>query len=111
MDFYPSISEQLLTKAINYTKEFIPIGQYDLEIIIHARESPLFDKDTAWVKRDGDNTFDGTMGSYDAAEVCEFVDLYILTILSETYGKSQNWSIPGRWSSSLPLYQSNIRQH
>ena len=31
--------------------------------------------------------FDVTMGSFDDAEVCELVELYILHILSTKYGK------------------------
>ena len=102
VDFYPSISEELLMKAINYAKGF---SQDDLGIIMHARKSLLFDKGTAWSKKNSDNTFDVTMGSFDGAEVCEFVcrgsplhpEYFI-----EKIRKVANWTIPGRWSSSLP---------
>ena len=77
-------------KAINnYAKGFIPISQDDSKIIMHARKSLLFDKGTAWSKKDSDNTFDVAMGSFDEDEVCELVGLYILSILSRKYGKSQ----------------------
>ena len=33
--------------------------------------------------------FDVTMGSFDDAEVCELVELYILHILSTKYGKKK----------------------
>ena len=33
------------------------------------------------------SSFDVTMGSYDGAEVCEFVGLFILNGLSNEYGK------------------------
>ena len=47
---------------------------------MHARKSLLFDNwGTAWSKKD-------TMGSFDGAEVCELVGLYILSILSRKYG-------------------------
>ena len=56
----------------------------------HAHESLLFDKGTAWSKKNSDNRFDITMhGSFDGAEVRELVGLYILSILSRKYGKSQ----------------------
>ena len=74
-------------KAINnYAKGFIPISQDDSKIIMHARKSLLFDKGTAWSKKDSDNTFDVAMGSFDEDEVCELVGLYILSILSRKYG-------------------------
>ena len=41
------------------------------------------------MKKDSDSTFDVTMGSYDGAEVCELVGIYILSILKEKYGESQ----------------------
>ena len=44
---------------------------------MHARKSLLFSKDDVWVKKDNPS-FDVTMGSYDGAEVCELVGLYIL---------------------------------
>ena len=76
-------------KAINYAKGFIPISQDDLGIIMHARKPLLFDNGNAWSKKNSDNTFDVTMGSFDGAKVCELVGLYILSILLRKYGKSQ----------------------
>ena len=38
-----------------------------------------------WVKSDNPD-FDVTMGSYDGAEVCELVGLYILDILTKEFG-------------------------
>ena len=35
------------------------------------------------MKKDSDSTFDVTMRSYDGAEVCELVGIYILSILKE----------------------------
>ena len=38
-----------------------------------------------WIKKDNPD-FDVAMGSYDGAEVCEFVGLYILDIFSKQFG-------------------------
>ena len=38
-------------------------------------------------KKESNKDFDVTMGSFDGAEVCELVGLYILHILSTKYGK------------------------
>ena len=43
--------------------------------------------------------FDVTMGSFDDAEVCELVELYILHILSTKYGKKNLNSI--YWDDGL----------
>lgn len=85
-NFYPSITEKLLTDAINFAKQFTTITDRDIDIVMHSRKSLLFDKDTAWIKKNN-STFDVTMGSYDGAEVCELVGLFILNDLCNTYGK------------------------
>ena len=81
MDFYPSISEKLLTDAIEYANKFVKIDKQSIEIIIHCRESLLFCEGEAWSKKSYDR-FDVTMGSFDGAEVCELVGLYLLHHLS-----------------------------
>ena len=50
------------------------------DIIIHAKKSMLFNKQIPWCKRENKN-FDVTMGSFDGAESCELVGLYILSQL------------------------------
>ena len=85
--FYPSISEELLTKAIHFAKKHSTITKQDIDIIMHARKSLLFHNDTAWIKKDNNNMFDVTMGSFDGAEVCELVGLLILNDICNKYGK------------------------
>ena len=41
----------------------------------------------SWSKRNSDNTFDVTMGSYEGAEVCELIGLFILNTLQDRFGK------------------------
>ena len=57
-----------------------------IKTIYHARKSLLFDKDNVWVKKDNPE-FDVTMGSYDGAELCELVGLYLLDLLTKEFGK------------------------
>jgi hypothetical protein len=62
VDFYPSISEK--------------------------RKSLLFGNGKLWTKKDGSNSlFDVTMGSFDGAEICELVGLFILNHLGKRFGK------------------------
>ena len=77
VDFYPSISEQLLQKAISFAQTKVDIDPKIIDVILHARKSLLFTSEGTWVKKDG-NLFDVTMGSYDGAEVCELVGLYLI---------------------------------
>ena len=51
VDFYPSITEELLAKSINHAKQHTTISNKDLEVIMHARKSLLFDKDETWMKK------------------------------------------------------------
>ena len=56
---------------------------------MHSRKYLLFDSNNIWIKKDGDPNFDVTMGSYDGAEICKLVRLYILHVLGENYGKDK----------------------
>ena len=47
------------------------------EIIFKSKQSLLWHKDEAWMKK-GDGDVDVTMGSYDGAETCDLVGLYLL---------------------------------
>ena len=86
-EFYPSISEDLLNKSIDYAKSFITIGENVINAIKLARKSPLFSKDGTWVKKGDNELFHVTMGSFDGAEVCELVGLYLLDKLSKLLRK------------------------
>ena len=77
MEFYPSIGEDLFLKAISFAKEYTTIERETIDLILHSRKSLLFDSSSTWIKKDG-NLFDVTMGSYDGAEICELVGLFLL---------------------------------
>ena len=64
-DFYPSITEELLLKAIDFAKQFVEISDKDVQIIMHSRKCLLFSSQEQWVKKDGNELFDVTMGSFD----------------------------------------------
>ena len=91
--FYPSITRNLLLKAIEYARKITPIKQHDINIVLQAREAYLFHKGEPWSKRNDQDRFDVPMGSYDGAEVCELVGLYILAKLTEKsapFGNKKN---------------------
>jgi hypothetical protein len=82
VDFYPSITIELLTKALDYASNHINITDQDKHIIIHAKNSVLIHNQQTWIKRDStSNPFDVTMGSFDGAETCELVGTYLLSLL------------------------------
>ena len=78
VDFYPSISAELLTDALDFARQYTEIPSNDIEVILHARKSLLFKDGTAWAKRDRNALFDVTMGSYDGAKVCKLVGIFLL---------------------------------
>ena len=82
VDFYPSISEELLSKAIQFARKHAEISVSDCEIIFQARKSFLFHNNIAWEKSKN-KEFDVTMGSYDGAEICDLVGLFILSHLQD----------------------------
>ena len=89
-EFYPSVSEDLLKKAIDHARTFADISCKEKETIMLCRKSLLFNNTNIWIKKEGNKDFDVTMGSFDGAEVYELVVLYILYILSTKYGKNFN---------------------
>ena len=88
VEFYPSISEELLERAINYAMSICAISEQQEFIIWHSRKSLLFNEKSTWTKKD-ESLFDVTMGSFDGAEICELVGLYILQLLSSKFNKDQ----------------------
>ena len=86
-DFYPSISEKLLTNALNFAKEITDISREDIQVMYHTRKSLLFSNKKPWMKREG-KLFDVTMGAYEGLEVCELVGIFILNKISEKYNKN-----------------------
>ncbi|KAL9986499.1 hypothetical protein ACROYT_G000660 [Oculina patagonica] len=87
-DFYPSITEKLLCKALDFANTYRPISAHERDIIIHAKRSLLFSENATWEKKTSNDRFDVTMGSFDGAETCELVGCYILSRLTEKYGKN-----------------------
>ena len=81
VEFYPSITEDLLDKAIQFALQTNVLSPREIEIIKHTKNALLFHKGEAWEKKD--RTFDVTMGSYDGAETCELVGLYMLDKLKQ----------------------------
>ena len=86
IDFYPSISEKLLDQALSWASNLASISNEDISIIKHARKSLLFSNGKPWKKSNNSNLFDVFMGSYDGAEICELVGLFILKQLGKTFG-------------------------
>ena len=80
-EFYPSISEQLLMETITWAKNYTDISDKDRNVIFTSANSLLYSEGQPWRKKDCTNFFDITMGSFQGAEVCDLVGLYLLSQL------------------------------
>lgn len=85
VNYYPSITEDLLRKALTFAKLHTNISELDIEIIIHARKTVVVYRNEVWVKKHNEE-FDVTMGSFDGAECCELVSCFLLSKLRESVG-------------------------
>ena len=69
-----------------YAKSLTKISDQDIHIIQHSCKSLLFNEDSVWEKKGNAGLFDITMGSYQGAEACEVVGLYLLDKLGRRFG-------------------------
>ena len=76
--YYPSISQELLDRALEFARSKMFISDFDLKVIRQSRKTFLFHKETPWVKKGDTNGFDVAMGAFDGAECCEIVGIYLL---------------------------------
>ena len=81
VNFYPSISEKLLNDALSFAARYTDISAEERKIILHSKQSLLFNDNTPWAKKNSSNSFDVTMGSFDGAETFELVGSYLLNQL------------------------------
>ena len=82
VDFYASITPQILENSLTFAARFIPINQLTRNTIWQATNSFLFSNQQAWIKNRG-GSFDITVGGYHGAEVCDLIGLYLLFQLVE----------------------------
>ena len=79
-EFYLSISQYLLNRALDFASAYNNITDNKRNIITHAKQSILVHKQQPWQNK-GDTTFDVTMGSYDGAETCKLEGNFLLSQL------------------------------
>lgn len=87
-EFYSSINEKLLAKALDFASKYRPISRHKRDIILHAKHLLLFSNDSPWEKKSSDDVFYVAMGSFNCAEKCELVGCYPVSLLTEKYGQN-----------------------
>ncbi len=85
VEFYPSITEELVDKAMTFATKYVEIDDEETNIIKHSTKSILVNNNTIWKKKHGPNgsLFDVTMGGFHGAELCELVGLYMMEGLTK----------------------------
>ena len=76
VDFYPSISEELVIKSLNFADTYTKVPTENLGLIRNAFKSVLCEQGNLWCKKRANNNnslFDVAQGSYMGAELCELV--------------------------------------
>ena len=61
-EFYPSITKEILEKAISFAKSLMDIDDHKIRTIKHCRKSLFFHNNVAWKKENTTSCFDVTMG-------------------------------------------------
>ena len=77
VNFYPSISLDLLTKALKFAEKYLTITKEERETIVQSRKCYLYINGEPWSKKKNPD-FDVPMGAWDGAECCDLVGLYML---------------------------------
>ena len=88
IEFYPSITKELLVRTLNHAREYTDITEEEIEIILASRKSVLSDSRRSRVKSHVDN-FDVPMGAYDSVQVADLVGIYILDTLGRNFNSEQ----------------------
>ena len=72
-----------MNSALDFASRYTNITDDERSIIHHAKRSVLINNKDIWCKKENSN-FDITMGSYDGAESCELVGLFLLNQIQNT---------------------------
>ena len=83
VSFYRSISRNVLNEAIQFARNYHNINDDMINTIMNSRKAFLFYDGNPWVKKDTLQHFDVTEHSFDGAEICELVGLYLLNQLKD----------------------------
>ena len=79
-DFYPSITEELLDKALDVASHYKEITTNERRIIKHTKKTTLYNNNMPWCKIRSD--FNVTMCSFNGEETWELVGLFLLSQLT-----------------------------
>ena len=88
VNYYPSITLELLMKALMWARQFVDISDEEIDIIVETKKSILYMNGEFWTKK-GDTNFDVAQGGFDSAEVCDIVGLFLLSEIEKLNLKAE----------------------
>ena len=88
-EYYLSITEETFDKTISFALNHTVVSCEDIRIIKHSRKSLLFHLEQAWKKKESSSCFDVTMGSYDGAELCELIRIFMQLVFELIFNDSK----------------------
>ena len=108
VEFYPSISIELLSEALQFASEYDTITDNERHIILQAKSSLLYSYGEPLGKKTSSNLFDVTMGSYDGAASCELVGAHLLHKIKEQF--RSKWDFGLYREDGLGISRASPRQ-
>ena len=105
--FYPSITKELLRKAIEHASQYTDITEDKKEVLFHTSKSLLYYKGETWKKK-GTSLVNITMGGYPGAEKCDLIGLYLLDRMKHLKIKALMFRDDGVGVSSLTKKRTEI---
>ena len=97
------MTKNILHQTFKFAKQHTNIDKNDQHIINYCRKLLLFSDNKTWKKKTTDSCFDAIMGSFDGAEICELVGLYIQSKQEKILPKS-NFRL--YWDDGLALFRN-----
>ena len=107
VDFYPSMSEELLCEALTFAANYVTIRDNEKNIIVQAKSSVLFSQNKTWCKKTSKSLFDVTMGRFCRREL---VGLYLLPKLAPEFS-TDIWDDGLAALDKTPKEIENIKKH
>ena len=109
--FYPSITPELLDRALDWAEGHISISRQQRKTIHQACQSFLYHEGQPWMKK-GQVNFDVGIGAYHGAQACEIVGLFLLSLLKDlpNFVASLYRDDGLGVTSSTPRQQEKLRQ-
>lgn len=83
VDYYPSITRELLERALAWASNLCEVGDLDKKIILEARKTFLFLNGDPHIKKTDNTLFDVPQGAWDSCEVTELCGIFLLNKISD----------------------------